>query len=58
MEIIPSATLLQKTFRNRCQKIIGVAKGKEDAYQLMQDILMETYRHTGNFHVKDYLKDR
>ncbi len=58
MDIVPSKILLQKIARQRCPMIIGVAKGIDDAYGLMQEILMETYENTGNFHVKDYLKDR
>lgn len=58
MDIIPAAMLLQETVRRRCPRIIGVAKGKEDAYELMQQIVEETYRETGAFRVKDYLKDR
>ncbi len=58
MDIIPSKTLLQEPARKRCNMIIGLAKGIDDAYELMQKILMETYENTGNFHVKDYLKDR
>lgn len=58
MDIVSSNVLLQDVARKRCPKIIGLAKGKEDAYGLMQEILMETYEHTGGFHVREYLEDR
>ena len=58
MDIVSTNILLQTAVRRRCPKIIGLAKGKEDALELMQTILMETYEHTGDFCVKEYLEDR
>lgn len=58
MDIISASMLLQETVRRRCPRIIGIANGKEDAYALMQEIVEETYRETGTFRVKEYLKDR
>ena len=58
MDIIPANILLQKTLRRRCPKIIGLAKGREDALELMQTIIMETYEQTGGFCVKEYLGDK
>lgn len=57
MEIVSTNVLLQTAVRKRCPRIIGLAKGKEDALELMQTILMETYEHTGSFCVKKYLED-
>lgn len=58
MDIVSTVMLLQKTTRRRCPKILGLANGREDALELMQKILLETYEQTGNFHVKDYLESR
>lgn len=58
MDIVPAAMLLQHAARRRCPKIIGIARGRYDAYELMEAILMETYENTGNFRVEDYLENR
>lgn len=58
MDIVSANLLMQKTYRRRCPKIIGLANGQEEAYELMEQILMESYQQTGSFHVKKYLEDR
>ncbi|MDO5389528.1 MAG: hypothetical protein Q4F24_00375 [Eubacteriales bacterium] len=58
IDIVSANVLLQTAVRKRCPKIIGLAKGKEDALELMQTILMETYKCTGGFCVKEYLENR
>lgn len=35
--------------------IIGIASGKSDAFELVRDIVWDTYRNTGNVRVRDYL---
>lgn len=35
--------------------IIGIASGKKDAFELVREIIWDTYRHTGNVRVRDYL---
>ncbi len=58
MDIVPSSVLMQKVVRSSCPKIIGLARGREEAYELMKQILQETYDKNGNFHVQEYLEDR
>lgn len=58
MDILSALSLKQPVMRKRCPKIIGVAKGKDDAIDLMMDIINETYENTGSFQVKDYLENR
>ena len=58
LEIIPAAMLLQKTFYELCPEIIGMARGKDDAIDMVTDIVMEIYRATGAFQVKEYFKNR
>ena len=38
-------------------KIIGLAKGYDDAIELTQKIIEETYQHTGDVDVWSYLKE-
>lgn len=54
MEIVSTSVLLQETAHMRCPKVIGIARGKEEAYVLMQKILEETYANTGGFRVEAY----
>lgn len=35
--------------------VIGIASGKADAKELVMDIIWDTYSHTGQFKVKEYL---
>ncbi|MBB2183686.1 hypothetical protein H0486_12455 [Lachnospiraceae bacterium MD1] len=35
-------------------RIAGLAKGKEEALELVVDMLMEVYRETGDFDVRTY----
>lgn len=54
MEIYPSYVLYQKVFEDISKYIIGIAKGKEEAYDMVTSFVMECYNTTGNFKVKDY----
>ncbi len=58
LDIVPTAVLLQKVARQNCPEIIGLARGRDEAYELVQQIIMETYSKNGNFHVQEYLEDR
>ena len=55
MEIVSTAVLLQETAHIRCPKVIGIARGREEACVLMQKILKETYADTGGFCIEKYL---
>lgn len=57
-EIIPAAMLMQKSYAGICPPIFGMAKGKNEAMEMVSDILGEIYRETGSFQVTDYLKNR
>lgn len=35
-------------------RIVGLAKGREEAISLVEDMLMEVYRTTGAFNVREY----
>ena len=49
MDIIPAAMLIQKSFYGICPKIIGMAKGKEEALEMVRSLIDEMYRETGTF---------
>lgn len=58
MEILPAALLRQKSSVYLCPLVIGVAYGKEEAMELVCDIVKEVYQKTGSFCVEEYLKNR
>ncbi len=58
MEIVSTAVLQQETAHMRCPQVIGIARGREEAYALMEKILKETYANTGGFRVEAYLSSQ
>lgn len=46
--------LLFPYYQNTDIKIVGLAKGIEEATELVQDMLMEVYHKTGEFDVRKY----
>ena len=42
-EIIPAAMLLQKSYYRICPEIIGMAKGKDEALEMVRSLVQETY---------------
>lgn len=57
-EILPAAMLMQKSYVEICPLIFGMAKGKDEAMELLADFLSEVYRETGSFRIEEYWKNR
>ncbi|MCM1105793.1 MAG: hypothetical protein NC355_02505 [Blautia sp.] len=55
LDIIPAWNLMQRGYPKREVKVIGMAKGYDDALALVRDIIDETYRNTGGVDVRSYL---
>ncbi|NLK74085.1 MAG: hypothetical protein GX288_02200 [Clostridiales bacterium] len=53
-DIIDANELLFPHYRNVDICIVGLAKGKENAIQLVQKMLEEIYYNTGEFDVRSY----
>ena len=51
LEIYPSYILLQKHYRKKNMMIVGISQGYEEALQVMQEIIMDCYRETGQYRV-------
>ena len=49
LEIVPAISLVQRNACAMCPEIIGMAKGKEDVMEMVQNILEAVYRRTGDF---------
>lgn len=58
LEIIPQKEILQKGYPNKEMRIVGLAKGKKEAYKLVQHIVEESVEKTGCADVRDYLNQR
>ena len=53
-DIINANELLFPHYRKIDIKIVGLAKGEEEATKLTKDMLMEVYNNTGAFDVRTY----
>jgi hypothetical protein len=58
LEIIPAAQLLQRALLEICPEIIGMAGGKEEALELVTNLVRMVYAETGSVSVQEYLKNR
>lgn len=57
IDIIPAAMLKQKGYPKDKLRIIGLAGGYDEAILLVQKIIEETYVHTNDVNVYEYLKE-
>ncbi len=55
LDIISSYYLLQNTLYCRCPMIVGIAKGYDEARDLVLAMLEDTLANTGTANIKDYL---
>ena len=58
MDIIPAHELMQKAYPKKELFVIGLAKGKTEAYKVVTQIIDEVYRETGGFAVLPYLQTK
>lgn len=58
LEILPSVVLLQKRAMGFCPQVVGMARGKAEAMELVSQIIEEIYQETGSFEVEEYIKNR
>ena len=58
LEILPALTLVQETAARICPEIVGIAKGKEEALELITDMVQTIYKETGELNIKEYWKNR
>ena len=58
LEILSALTLVQETAARICPEIVGIAKGKEEALELITDMVQTIYEETGELNIKEYWKNR
>ena len=57
-ESVKDPEKIQKSFYGICPKIIGMAKGKEEALEMVRSLIDEMYRETGTFATAEYIENR
>lgn len=57
LDLIPSWEFLQKGYPTDHVRVIGLAKGKKEALQLVTSLVDEVYQKTGDVKILDYLKN-
>ncbi len=57
-DIIGTEQLLQKSLYRRCPMVIGLAASKEEALQIVQQIVEETYAKQNDVDVRRYLGEQ
>lgn len=58
LDLIPSWVLLQKGYPTEHIRVVGMAKGREEAMQLVVTLAEEVYEKTGEANITEYLKNK
>ncbi len=58
LEIVQAAQLFQSGLYDRCPEIIGMARGKNQAIEMVREMVEECYQKTGEVRLKEYLNNR
>mgnify|MGYP004506684139 FL=1 len=58
LEIIPALTMIQQSAADICPEIIGLAGDKDEAMEMVTEIVREVYEITGDFQIEEYWKNR
>lgn len=58
LDVIPADSLLQPAVRRNCPMIVGLAVSREEAFELVEAIALETYRETGEVKIREWLLNR
>ena len=57
LDIIPAWNLVQSSYPKEDLRIIGLAKGYDEALEVVRSIVQDTYDGTGTVNVRNYLKE-
>ena len=57
LDIIPAWELMQKGYPKEHIRIIGLAQGKKEAFEVVRQIVDETYQNTKSTNIKEYLRN-
>lgn len=56
LEIFSANLLMQRAFRRNCPMIIGLAKGYDEAVEIVQQIVNEVYQKTNTAEIRAWLE--
>lgn len=56
LEIYPSYVLLQNHYRKKEMFVVGIGEGREEALEVMEQIIMDCYKQTGQFLVRKMIE--
>ena len=56
LEVYPAYVLLQPYSRKQDLFVVGIGLGREEAFLVVQEILMDCYRRTGQFLVRKMIE--
>lgn len=56
LEIYPSYILLQKHYRKKNMFVVGIGNGRDEALDVMQEIILDCYQKTGQFLVRHMIE--
>lgn len=57
-DILPASELRYPHYQHTTTHILGLAKGKEEATEVAIKMLIEIYRKTGSFRVREYFTSK
>lgn len=58
LDIYDTIQFKQSKFRHNKLKAVGIAIGKDEAYELVAAIIDDVYKNTGSFNVKAYFSGK
>ena len=58
LDIISACELMQKHYPKDELLVVGIDKGYDNACELAGRIIMDVYRHTGDFKIRSYFLER
>ncbi len=58
LEIYPSYVLLQGIYKEKKIHLVGLAQDLNDAYELVEKIVMDCYKSTNGFDIKSFVAER
>jgi hypothetical protein len=58
LEIYHNAFLMQEFYKQNPPFVVGIAKGKDEAMELVSEIIRDGYLKTGNYDIKTYLLEK
>ena len=56
MEVIPASLLRQPYYQKQDLFVLGIAGSKQEAYELVRQLIEEVYQETGGVALREYIQ--